>query len=161
MVDNYELMRATETYRTARKIVKQAQRVQLEAALQSEKAVLGKAIVTARSERGLTINEVGLINGIKNRTFIYDMINAYLKEETPVTQTTETEEDTTTTPYTIEYFDDTDMFEVKFGEDEIYFLNRVEGTRQGVEVPEEWVDHTKERRALYKDILAEIRGWKL
>ena len=49
MVDNYELMRATETYRTARKIVKQAQRVQLEAALQSEKAVLGKAIVTARS----------------------------------------------------------------------------------------------------------------
>lgn len=160
MVDNYELVRATETYRTARKIVKQAQRVQLEAALQSEKAVLGKAIVTARSERGLTIDEVGLIIGIKNRTFIYDMINAYLKEETPVTQTTETEEDTTT-PYTIEYFDDTDMFEVKFGEDEIYFLNRVEGTRQGVEVPEEWVDHTKERRALYKDILAEIRGWKL
>ena len=161
MVDNYELMRATETYRTARKIVKQAQRVQLEAALQSEKAVLGKAIVTARSERGLTIDEVGLIIGIKNRTFIYDMINAYLKEKTPVTQTTETEEDTATTPYTIEYFDDADMFEVKFGDDEIYFLNRVEGTRQGVEVPEEWVDHTKERRALYKDILAEIRGWKL
>ena len=161
MVDNYELVRVSERYREARRRAKEVHRVMLEESLHHDKAELGKAIVTARSERGLTIDEVGLIIGIKNRTFIYDMINAYLKEKTPVTQTTETEEDTTTTPYTIEYFDDTDMFEVKFGEDEIYFLNRVEGTRQGVEVPEEWVDHTKERRALYKDILAEIRGWKL
>ena len=161
MVDNYELVRVSERYREARRRAKEVHRAMLEESLHHDKAELGKAIVTARSERGLTIDEVGLIIGIKTRTFIYDMINAYLKEETPVTQTTETEEDTATTPYTIEYFDDTDTFEVKFGDDEIYFLNRVEGTRQGVEVPEEWVDHTKERRALYKDILAEIRGWKL
>ncbi len=157
MVDNYELTKATERYKIARGIVKQAQRVQLEETLHDEKVTLGKAIVTARAERGLTIDEIGLIIGIKNRTFIYDMINAYINtEEKPVA--TETETETETPEYTIEYLDDSGTAVVTFGEDEIYYLTLVEGTRQSFDLPIEWPDHSAPRRALYKQIIAEARG---
>ena len=160
MADNFELLKAVEDYKTARQNVKAAQKITLEESLEAEKAHLGKMIVEARSNRGLTIDDIGLIIGIKNRTFIYDMINAHYRRQGPATVPNTTNDTTTDEPtpeYSIEYLEDSDTAVVTFSDDEIYYLERVEGTRQSFQVPEEWADHSKERRSQYKEILNSVR----
>lgn len=162
-VTNDMLIKLTDTYKAERERVKQVQRQDLENHLALKKYDLGYAIEKARKERGLTIAEIGAIIGIQNRTFIYDMIGTYRAIGDPgIPVPSETLQEAPVTddnkPYTIEYNDDADTVTIRFGEDEEYELFRIDGTKASFELPEEWPDHTKERRALYKEILAEIRA---
>lgn len=158
MTDNIELIKATESYKEERRKLKEIQRRTLEDMLEEDKAELGRAIVTARSERGLTIDDIGLIIGIKNRTFIYDMINAYNRSQQATVTTSDDDVFPTDDPnlYGVEWLDD-DNVRVFFSDNEQYYLSRIEGTKNGWELPEEWADHTRERRNQYKQILAELR----
>lgn len=164
-VTNDSLIALTDAYKAKRGRIKEAQKAELETRTGPEKYRLGHAIDQARKERGLTISEVGAIIGIQNRTFIYDMIKTYRSYDgapegivtdiiTPTTPAIDTDADAEA-PYTLEFNDDAESVDVSFGDGENYIV-LVENGRP-IDLPEEWAEHTRERRLLYKQVLADIR----
>lgn len=164
-VTNDQLIMLTDAYKNKRQRAKEAQKAELEVLTSPEKYSLGHAIEEARRTRGLTISEIGTIIGIQNRTFIYDMITTYRRlnngeedflPDTITTNPDDTIKEVTEAPYRLEFDDDAEAVSVIFPDDETYIV-LIENGRP-VDIPEEWEEHTRERRLIYKDILAEIRA---
>ena len=161
-VTNAELIQSVTALKEQRAKVKAQHKVALERETEPWKADVGLLILKARNERGLSINRIGEIIGVQNRTFIYDCIraaqaqtdpNATVKGEVEVTQ------DIDPNAYEIEWLDDSESVRVVFdgGDEEYYLTVERKGKYVMVDSPEEWADHTRERRAVYKQILADVR----
>lgn len=144
-------------YRAERARKQSQQREELREHMEPWLADLGDEILAARS-KGMSIEGIGNMMDLHNRTFIYDAIRAAKArgkvngntptQEAPIPENA-TEDDK---PYAIHYFDG--VVQVVFPQGETYEIVLVDGEP---DVPEEWADHTKERRKLYKEILSEIR----
>lgn len=151
---NPELVKAVISYKAQREKVKVRQRHELEDELFEWKADVGDEILVAR-EQGKSIATIAAIIGIQNRTFIYEMLSAAnLRnggEDKPRPEP-EPEEAEDSAPYKIEMFDG--AARVTFADGDAYELDIIDGRP---DLPEEWGDHTKERRALYKQVIQEIK----
>lgn len=158
-----KLASAVTRYQVEKVSKKQAQKGELNDHLEPWLADIGDEIKRVREEQGASIKDVGNIMGIHNRTFIYDALRASEKRNpdvitepggfTGATYSDPEPDKTTDKSYTIEYF--SGVARVKFSEDESYDVAVVDGTP---DMPEEWADHTRERRLLYKEILSEIKA---
>ena len=166
MADTTKLVQSYLKYKQKRAEIKARQRRELEEELEAWKADVGDEIGNVRRQ-GLSVADVCNAIGNQNRTFVYDMIGASARRNgeaygqvgiQPVVPTQpyvgnpahEREE----TTYEIEYFDN--VAKVGFDDDvstEWYEIPIIDGVP---DLPEEWSDHTKERRALYKDIVKAI-----
>lgn len=158
------LVSAVVKYREQRAKIKARQRAELEAELAPWAADVGQEINSVRNATSASIQDIADIIGIQNRTFIYKMLNAAksagLTVDEPVRPLPQKEivitglvEDDVA--YTIDYFDG--VAKVTFDDDvstEYYDIVVVDGTP---DLPDEWAEHTKERRAMYKDIAKAIR----
>jgi len=160
-ISNAALIAVIDQYKDKREEVKATQKEELESILLPWKYSLGRVIVQARTQRGLTVSEIGVIIGVQNRTFIYEMIRAYqagpegfipVKPATPAEEQTPVEDGP---PYRIEWLDDSDTAHVIFPDDEEYYVTVDNGFP---DIPEEWEEHTRARRDLYKEIIVSIRA---
>lgn len=153
-VTDPNLVNAVTNYRVQRDRIKNRQKRELESELFEWKADVGDEINRVRKQQGASIQEIGNIMGVQNRTFIYEMIscsnlrNKSLPNGTPVT-----EDESERPPYTIEYGDG--VARVTFDEDESYDISIIDGLP---DIPEEWGEHTRTRRDLYKQIIKEIKS---
>ena len=154
-----QMVKAVIAYKTQRERIKERQRKELEDELFPWKADVGDEILLARTE-GKSIATIASIIGIQNRTFIYEMIAAANVrnggEKKPERESIPVElgdgDDDDNTVYRINYFDG--FAQVVFPDGDQYEIAMLDGD---LDLPEEWGDHTKERRALYKDIIKELR----
>ena len=160
MTDNNTALRASVTaLKVQQAKIKERQKHELDEELEPWKADVGDSIKVVRSASNASIQTVAGILGVQNRTFIYDMLRASdargkapEQKTTPPTSETEIE---TEPEYTIEYGDGTAR--VTFPDDEWYDLPIIDGAP---DIPEEWGEHTRARRDLYKQIVAEIKTHK-
>lgn len=137
--------------------IKDRQKRELEEETLPWKADVGDEIKRIRYSRSASIADIAAMIGVQNRTFIYDCLrasDARTKPEPKPTPETPAEGDTeaTTPEYVIEYGDGTAR--VTFDEDEWYDLPIIDGSP---DIPEEWGEHTRTRRDLYKQIVQEIK----
>lgn len=145
------LSKAMLAYRTKHAAIKAQQKSELAEILKPWLSDVGTEIKRLRAS-GYTVREVGEMLGVQNRSFIYSAIAA-AKDSEPVQAAepaveTDDEQDQL---YTIEYFDG--VARVTFDSDEVYELVVIDGDP---DVPEEWGEHSRERRMLYRDILKEV-----
>lgn len=145
------LSKAMLAYKTKHTAVKAQQKQELEDTLKPWLSDIGREINRLRAG-GYTVREVGDMLGVQNRSFIYSAIAA-AKDSEPaqVVESVVETDDEQDQLYTIEYFDG--VARVTFGDDESYELVVVDGDP---DVPEEWGEHSRERRMLYRDILKEV-----
>lgn len=164
MTDTTKLVQATIKYKQKRAEIKARQRRELEEELEPWKADVGDEISNVR-RHGLSVADVCNAIGNQNRTFVYDMIGASARRNGAVIPESKTfdlaahaerlaasEREEAT--YDIEYFDG--FVKVTFDDDvstEFYEIAVIDGVP---DLPEEWSEHSKERRALYKDIVKAI-----
>lgn len=156
-----QLTAAVIKYREQRAKIKSRQRQELEDELKPWASDVGTEINRVRREVGASIQDIADIIGIQNRTFIYKMINSVPSIDTPeprqdaalfgapvVVKNKDRE-----TEYYIEYFDGAAT--VHFPNDESYDIVVIDGHP---DLPEEWAEHSKERRGQYRYIAASIRN---
>lgn len=165
-MNDAQLVQAVTKYKTKREQIKSRQKRDLEDEVAPWKADIGEEIVRVRAEKNASIQDIADIIGVQNRTFIYDMIRAYkiTQGEVPAPTFKEIEADINYTdtnigdaPYLITFGDSIARVEFPpYGteDSEWYDLPIIDGTP---DVPEEWGEHTRERRDLYKQIIAEIK----
>ena len=154
------MVKAVLSYKAQREKIKTRQRHELEDELFSWKADVGDEILIARAE-GKSIATIAAIIGIQNRTFIYEMMAAAnsrngAREPVPSfgegdDQYDDDSDDEDTAPYKLTFYDG--QVKVTFPDGDGYVLSIIDGRP---DLPEEWGDHTKERRALYKQIIKDI-----
>jgi ATP-dependent 26S proteasome regulatory subunit len=159
MTDTTKLVQATIKYKQKRAEIKARQRRELEDELEAWKADVGDEISEVR-RHGLSVADVCNAIGNQNRTFVYDMIGASARRR-GVVQPEPNPRDVVTTvkfeerpTYSLEFFDN--AVKVAIDDDvstEWYDIVVVDGVP---DLPEEWADHGKDRRAMYKDIIKEI-----
>lgn len=156
-----KLTQAVIRYREQRAKIKARQKQELNEELAPWAADVGDVILDLR-RKSYTIQDVANEIGIQNRTFIYEMIEAskartgLLDAPSPLPgeQGTTQDEEDDTEAYSIEWHDSENVT-VTFGPDnEQYDIVIEDGIPS---LPEEWGDHSKERRMLYKDIIAELK----
>jgi hypothetical protein len=163
MTDTTKLVQAVVKYRTKRAEIKARQRQELEQELEPWKADVGDEVSNVR-RHGLSVQDVCNAIGNQNRTFVYDMIgasarrNGTAKFEEAVNPTRDAAEverlKSLGATYEIEYGDN--AVRVVFDDDvstEYYDIQIIDGSP---DLPDEWADHTKERREIYKTIIREI-----
>jgi hypothetical protein len=154
MTDTTKLVQATIKYKEQRAKIKARQRRELEEELEPWKADVGDEISAVRRQ-GLSVADVCNAIGNQNRTFVYDMIGASARRNgtakpEPVFEAYVTPDNDVV--YEMDWYDN--VVKVHFNEDdEHYTIPIIDGVP---DLPEEWSDHTKERRALYKDIVKAI-----
>lgn len=153
MTTDVALTRAMRKYRNEMAKVKAEQKKVLDTHLNPWLADVGVEITRLR-ETGFTIDEIGTMLGVKNKTFIYSAMRAAGSETTaPVTTAdTDADQDEDGPGYVIEYYDG--VVRVILDESEQYDIVLVDGTEP--DLPVEWAEHTKERRAVYRDIVKKI-----
>lgn len=151
-----KLTQSVVRYHTEKAKIKARQRIELEAELETFAADVGDEIQRLRTEGHASINDVSAIIGVQNRTFIYKMIDASKNRSTPKEVPTEdvTEDDDSTPLYVIEWHNNDTLARVVFDETEHYDIPVIDGSP---DLPEEWAEHTRERRDLYKQIAKQIR----
>lgn len=156
MITDSKLTQAHERYRTKKAQVIAQQRVDLQKELYAYAADVGDEIARVR-DAGNSIEAVGYMLGVQNRTHIYQMIKASearskgkVRVITPEPETDAADDDSA--PYSIEWF--SGAAKVTFPDGDTYDVQIIDG--EG-DAPDEWSEHTKERRLLYKQILQEIR----
>ena len=154
------LVNSVVKFQSKKTQVKSRQKTDLEVELEPWKADIGDEILRVRTEKGASIADIANIIGIQNRTFIYDAIRAAnvrngsvkeVKISSQIIPAINNEPDEVK-PYTIEYGDG--LARVTFDETEYYDVVIIDGQP---DIPEEWGEHTRERRDLYKQIVAEIK----
>lgn len=160
------LTRAVQKYYTEKAKIKERQKVELAREVYELAADVGDEIARVRREQGASIADVAAIIGVQNRSFIYTMIKASEeralhapkvknKGEIPDEADDEDEDDESPT-FLIEWFNEGTTAVVTFPEDdERYEVPIIDGVP---DLPEEWADHTKERRELYKVIVKLLRN---
>jgi hypothetical protein len=161
MSDTTALVQSVVKYREQRAKIKARQRLELEQELEAWKADVGDEIAAVR-RTGLSVADVCNAIGNQNRTFVYDMIGASARrngtakreyDHSKYEQDHGREREPAT--YSIEYGEN--VARVAFDDDvstEWYDIQIIDGVP---DLPEEWADHTKERREIYKKIIAEIK----
>lgn len=154
MTDTTKLVQATVKYREQRAKIKARQRRELEEELEPWKADVGDEVANVRRQ-GLSVQDVCNAIGNQNRTFVYDMIGASARRngtaKTEPEKIVEFANKTYAPEYTIDFYDG--FAKVSFDSEESYEVAVIDGVP---DLPEEWSEHTKERRALYKDIVKAI-----
>lgn len=162
MADTTRLVQATIKYKQKRAEIKERQRRELEEELESWKADIGDEISEVR-RHGLSVADVCNAIGNQNRTFVYEMIGASARRNGVVQADVRSEHaafaqrtpvERSETDYTLEYFDN--AVKVAIDSDsstEWYDIVIIDGVP---DLPEEWADHSRERRELYKNIIKEI-----
>lgn len=143
-------------YRTKRAQIKARQREELELELLPEAVDLGQSIKEQRS-LGKRIDDIGYMIGLKNRTFIYKMLDTYedsKQEELPITPEIEPVK-TLDKPYEIEYTESSAIVKVYDEESsETFTISTYQGI---IEIPQEWVGEAdRAKRKLYAQITKEI-----
>lgn len=154
MTDTTKLVQATVKYREQRAKIKARQRRELEEELEPWKADVGDEVANVRRQ-GLSVQDVCNAIGNQNRTFVYDMIGASARRNGTAKpepeKIIEFANKTYAPEYTIDFYDG--FAKVSFDSEESYEVAVIDGVP---DLPEEWSEHTKERRALYKDIVKAI-----
>lgn len=151
-----QMVKAVISYKSQREKIKTRQRRELEDELFQWKADVGDEILRARDE-GKSIATIASIIGIQNRTFIYEMMSAANtrnggeKPEPAPEDEFEGDPDNPDADYLLRFYDG--QVEVTFPDGDEYTLSIIDGRP---DLPDEWADHTKARRDLYKQIIKDI-----
>lgn len=151
-----ELVSRYIKYRTKRAQIKARQREELEHELTPWALDLGEAIIEQRAH-GKRIEDIGFLIGLKNRTFIYKMIDAYNAAHAPEFEIPEVQEpgENLDKRYEIDYTESSANVKV-YGEEEVN-LFAVPFFQGVVELPEVWVtEPDRHKRKLYSQIAKEV-----
>lgn len=150
-------------YRAKRMEIKKRHRVELEKELTNEALSLGEAFIAQRA-LGKRIEDIGYMIGLKNRTFIYKMIDLYNKaqaeeekhsEYEPEPVEVEEKPEKVDAEYEINYSGNTAVVTVYREEDATQHI--VETFQGIIEMPEEWItEPDRTQRKLYAKIIKEI-----
>lgn len=161
------LTRAVTRYYSEKAKIKARQRAELETELEELAADVGDEIARVRLEKSASIADISAIMGVQNRTLIYQMIRSSEVRRAngapapkPDHLVEETTEDDAPAPapqgeeYSIAWFNNGQVATVTFAEDESYDIVMVDGSP---DLPDEWAEHSRERRVLYKEIAKKLR----
>lgn len=156
-----DLINAVVKYRTERTALKAVYRKMLDTDMRKHLEAVGEQIALARAA-GATVDEIAADFGTRNRTFIYEALNAYQEaqgdtpEPTPEPEVAAVAEDAVT-EYMISTVIKDHEYLVTVGDESWTVVTDEDGFIP--ELPEEWLTApTRERRDLYKRIIAEITG---
>jgi hypothetical protein len=162
-----EVVKAYTEYRIKRKAVQRRLRDELEVELAPDKVALGKALSEARSG-GLSIADLSNAIDLKNRNFIYEMLNMYaVSIAVPAAPEIEQSEVVTPTVTEQETEPQWKLFSVNYDELKLHAWVTVFGREYTLvritqdypfTAPDEWANGTKEERSVYKSILKELNG---
>lgn len=150
------LINAYLKYKTQRAKIKARQREELEHELAWLAVDVGREIDVEKTN-GTKIEEISFMIGLKNRTFIYKMWNAFLDSQKEPEQTIDEPVDEQLEPYEYYFAKDGKSVRVTFDEDELVYLD-LDDEGNVVDVPESWTQGTKEERKRYAIIIKEIES---
>lgn len=144
-------------YKRQREKIKARQRDELERELIPQAIDLGRAIHEAKHD-GKKITEIAFTLGLKNRTFIYKMLNTYLTSKVEVG--VEPEPEFTAEPEEagiITFSKDRRRALVSFGDLGTVTVG-LDAEGNVVDMPDEWLTGTKEERKAYAAIIKDIES---
>jgi len=150
-------------YRTEKTKIRARQRLELERELRPLAVELGRAIVDERN-KGKRIEDIGYMIGLKNKTFIYSMIEEFKHSGEP-TPTTPPEQgavepaEITFEPYELydfEYHGNTAVLSIIEDGTPTEYVLGLSNTGEVVTTPEAWLTASKDQRKLYAKIIKEI-----
>jgi hypothetical protein len=150
------LVHAYTDYWIERAKFRAKQRVELEKHLHDKAVTLGKAIYEAR-EAGNRIEDIMVLVGRKNKSFIYEMLNIFHASRKPEPEVEPEPSGEIEELYSF-YKNIDGNFVVAIPNENTQILTR--NSIGGFDIPNDWVEGDAEQRARYKTILREIHDYE-